>query len=226
MPCYFLPHDLCFCVTVPPHSTWWGEIGKRVAVLESGRFSLVFADKVCRAFYPTWLDFVTMPSAPPAPRASTRQSTRQGRSGGGAQVRDHPVGRPAADDPVPVVAWLVSPRSCPRNPAVAPLAEEVPDPEIAEDDTSNDNHPLTNEEQYQRALREVALAFSDFLYWAMLTEWGRSLVVVNTITRISQLLSESGEEEESSNSNLGNMSYDEDPLKLVKSDRNLVYLLL
>ena len=204
MPRYFLPHDLCFRVTAPPHSKRWGEIGKRVAVLESGRYSLVFADKVRRAFDPTRLSFVAMPSAPPAPRASTRRSTQRGRSGRGAQVSDRPVRRPAADNPVAGVARLVSPRS--RNPAVAPPASGVPDPETAEDDTSDDDRPLTSEEQYQHSLRDVALAFSDFLYWAMLTERGRSPVVMDTITRISRLMSESGEEEESNDSNLGNQS--------------------
>ncbi len=126
-----------------------------------------------------------MPSAPPAPHAVTGQSTHQGRSGGGAQVSGCPVGGPEAENPVPVVVRLVSPQSCPRNPAVATHAEEVPDPEIAEEDTSSDDHPLTSEEQYQCALRDVALAFSDFLYWAMQTERGHMAVVVNTLTRIS-----------------------------------------
>jgi len=125
-------------------------------------------------------------------------------------VSDHPVQRSAADNPVSVVARLVSPRSCPRNPAVAPPVSEVPDPEIAEDDTSDDDRPLTSKEQYQRALRDVALAFSDFLYWAMLTERGCSPIVMDTMTRISRLLSESGEEEESSDSNLGNQSGEEE----------------
>jgi len=117
------------------------------------------------------------------------------------------VGGPEAENPVPVVARLVSPRSCLRNPAVATHVKEVLDLEMAEEDASSDDRPLTSEEQYQCTLREVALAFLDFLYWAMQTEWGRTAVVVNTLTRISRLLSESGEEEESSDSNLGNISY-------------------
>ena len=156
-----------------------------MAVLESGHYLLVFADKVHQAFDPTRLDFVAMPSAPPAPRAVTGWSTRQGRSGGRAQVSGRPMGGPEAENPVPVVARLVSPRLCLRNPAVAPHAEEVPDPEMAEEDTSSDDCPLTSKEQYQHALRDVALAFSDFLYWVMQTEWGHMAVVVNTLTLIS-----------------------------------------
>jgi len=57
----------------------------------------------------------------------------------------------------------------PRNAVVAPVEERPQEPRMAEEDTSNDDHPLTDKEHYELALENVALAFSEFLYWALQT---------------------------------------------------------
>ncbi len=73
MPQYFSLHDICFQVTAPQKSKQWGEIGKRVAVLDSGWFLLVFADKTCQAFGSMSVEAVVMPSAPPVLHAGSGQ---------------------------------------------------------------------------------------------------------------------------------------------------------
>jgi len=40
---------------------------------------------------------------------------------------------------------------------------------MAEEEMSKDDHPLTKDEQYDQALENIALAFSEFLYWALQT---------------------------------------------------------
>jgi len=129
MPQYFSPHDICFWVTAPWTSKRWGEIGKRVAVLDSGRYSLVFADKTRQAFGPTSVEEVAMPSAPLAPRAGSRRVAWQGRGRGKAghgELRRGsipPVLRASRGPPLMAVRYGHELQRPARNVAVAPVAE-------------------------------------------------------------------------------------------------------
>jgi len=170
MPQYFLPHDICFQVTAPQKSKQWGEIGKRVAVLDSGWFLLVFVDKTCQAFGSTSVEALAMPSTPPAPRAGSGQVAHPGRGRGKAGCGLMlPVLHVVRGPPLMAARYgLVQPHP-PRNVFMVPVKERPQEPRMAEEDTSKDDCPLMDEEHYELALENVALAFSEFLYWALQT---------------------------------------------------------
>jgi len=65
MPRYFLPWNRCFQV-ISHRSKRWKEIGKQVEVLNSGKYSPVFADGVQQAYVPESVEQVVMPMAAPA----------------------------------------------------------------------------------------------------------------------------------------------------------------
>jgi len=196
MPRYFSPHDICFRVTAPRTSKRWGEIGKRVAVLDSGRYSLVFADKTHQAFGPTSVEEVVMPSALPAPRAgSGRMAWRgRGRSSAGCGELQHgsipPVLRASRGPRLMAVRYGHELQRPAGDAAVAPVAERPPDPDVANDETSDDDRPLTAEEQYERTLENLALAFSEFLYWALQTRRTTSPAAARMLSNIARQLSD------------------------------------
>ena len=192
MPRYFSPHDICFRVTAPRTSKRWGEIGKRVAVLDSGRYSLVFADKTRRAFGPTSVKEVAMPSAPPAPRAMARRGGGRRGAGRGESPRGSrpPVLLASRGPRLMAVRYGHELRRPAGDAAVAPVAERPPDPDVANDETSDDDRPLTAEEQYERTLENLALAFSEFLYWALQTRRTTSPAAARTLGNIARQLSD------------------------------------
>ena len=197
MPRYFSPHDVCFRVTSPPKSKRLGEIGRQVAVLESGRYSIVFADKVRRAFGPTSLESVAMPSAPPAPRAEIRRGTRRNGACADARPCVRPIGGRGAEHRSPSAPRVSRAQSGPRSPGFVAVSEERRAPRMAEMETSEDERPLTDEEEYERALENVAVAFSEFLYRALRTGRGQGRGVVRALSSISQQLAERGESSDS-----------------------------
>jgi len=62
---------------------------------------------------------------------------------------------------------------------------EVQVPVAAEEETDKEDCPLTAEEQYDCALGNVALAFSEFLYWAMQMGRSRTRGATQTLMDIS-----------------------------------------
>jgi len=72
-----------------------------------------------------------------------------------------------------------------------PVGERPQEPMMAEEEMSKDNHPLTEDEQYDQALENVALAFSKFLYcWALQTGQMRTCGVARVLHNISHQLNE------------------------------------
>jgi len=61
---------------------------------------------------------------------------------------------------------------------------------MLEEDASKDNHPLTDEEWYDLALENTALAFTEFLYAAMLTSQVHTCGAAMAIHHISCHLNE------------------------------------
>jgi len=55
------------------------------------------------------------------------------------------------------------------NLVMMPVSERPQEPMMAEEETGKDDLPLTEEEQYDHALENVALAFTEFLYVALQT---------------------------------------------------------
>jgi len=186
-------------------------------MLNSSRYLLVFADKVRRAFGLMSLKQVAMPSVPPMPCTLPGQDTHAGQ----AEVNDGPgvwpveecieedparatsraSVRPAGGDGAvgPSLATMrrsgVPVRT--RNPSRNTGMGEDRAAALAENEDSNEDQLLTPEEQYDCALECVALAFSEFLYWAMITGWSRSHGAMRTLTNISWFLSD---QDETSNS--------------------------
>jgi len=195
MPRYFSLHDICFRVTAPRTSKQWGEIGKRVAVLDSRRYSLVFADKTRQAFGLTSVEEVVMPSAPPAPQAGSGPMAWQGRgcsSAGRGESRHGsrpPVLRASWGPPLMAVRYGHDLQHPARDAVMAPVADRPQDPEVATEETSDNDCPLTAEEQYERTLENLALAFSEFLYWVLQTHRTNSPAVARTLSNISRQLS-------------------------------------
>jgi len=73
---------------------------------------------------------------------------------------------------------------------MAPVMERPQEPKMAEEETSEDDCPLTAKEQYDLALENIALAFSEFLYWALQTHRTHNPVAVRTLSNISCQLSD------------------------------------
>jgi len=78
---------------------------------------------------------------------------------------------------------------------MAPVKERPQEPRMAEEDTSKDDRPLTDEEHYELALENVALAFSEFLYWALQTCQMCNSAAARTLSNISQQLSDYEQEQ-------------------------------
>jgi len=196
MPWYFSLHDICFRVTAPRTSKHWGEIGKRVTVLDSGQYSLVFADKTRQAFGLTSVKEVAMPSAPPAPRAGSGQFAWRGRGHGEAGRGEAwrgsipPVLCASRGPRLMAVRYGHELQRPAGNAVMAPVAERPQEPEVASDETSDEDRPLTAKEQYEWTLESLALAFSEFLYWALQTRQTNSPAAARMLSNIACQLSD------------------------------------
>ncbi len=83
------------------------------------------------------------------------------------------------------------------NAAMPPVAERPQDPEVASDETSDEDCPLTAEEQYERTLENLALAFSEFLYLALQTHRTNSPAAARMLSNIARQLSDYEQEQRS-----------------------------
>ncbi len=139
-----------------------------------------------------------MPSAPPAPRAGSGQVAHpergHGEAGRGTML---PVLRGVRGRPLMAARYgLVRPHP-PRKAVMAPVEERPQELRMAEGEMSKDNRPLTDEEQYDLALENVALAFSEFLYWALQTHQMRNPAVARMLNNISHQLSDYEQDQQS-----------------------------
>jgi len=147
MPRYFEPRDVCFQVTLPL-SQCWTKIGKHMAILDSGKYSLVFADGVRRAFVPQSVAQVAMPTVPPAPHLVT-------------PWRAQTIPKRIVDGRVKVTGrWHGSQQDVmvDADAEAAPVGVPESDGEVNEVRVPGDD-----EDQYDHVLEHVALAFTDFL---------------------------------------------------------------
>jgi len=181
MPRYFEPRDVCFQVTLP-QSKHWTEIGRRVAILDSGKYSLVFADGVRQAFEPQSVVQVMMPTAPLAPRpvAPRIAQTMPDRIVDG-QVRG--TGR-----------RRVSRRGGVANADAEAAPVGVPD---SDGEINEVRVPGDEEDQYDHALERVAVAFTDFLSVARHVGMVRRRGTLRTLRNLSQQMEDELGEDDS-----------------------------
>jgi len=85
----------------------------------------------------------------------------------------------------------------PGNVVMVPVKERPQEPRMVEEETSKDDHPLTDKEQYDLALENVALAFSEFPYWALQTHQMHNPAAARMLNNISHQLSDYEQDQQS-----------------------------
>ncbi len=132
-----------------------------------------------------------MPSTPPAPRAGSGWvaccERGHGEAGHGTML---PVLWGVRGLPLMAARYGPELPRLPGNAVMVPVEERPQEPKMAEEETSEDDCPLTAKEQYDLALENVALSFSEFLYWALQTHRTHNPAATRMLNNISHQLSD------------------------------------